>query len=120
MSISIIPTYSSGVESSDSTLLYWLDREINKSDHNRTLQREIRSITKHLQIFDDRSVCQQAVQSLSEQHRLILIVSGSLGQEIVHEIHPLQQVTSIYIYCSNKALHDEWAKRFPKVLIYLK
>jgi hypothetical protein len=102
-------------ENLETFLLYWLDADVNKSDHNKTVQHELRSIINHLKLFDDQSQCQQAIQSLSTQDRIILIVSGRLGRQIVPQIHQLRQLSSIYVYCSDKALNEEWARQFTKV-----
>jgi DNA-directed RNA polymerase specialized sigma subunit len=96
-------------------LLYWLDTEVNKSDDNITGQKQIRSIIKHLQTFDDQDQCQQTIKSLDEQNRLILIVSGRIGRELVPQIHQLRQISSIYVYCQDKSLHEAWATNFFKV-----
>ncbi|CAF3985218.1 unnamed protein product [Rotaria sp. Silwood1] len=44
-----------------------------------------------------------------------MIVSGQLGKEIVPSVHNLQQVISIYVYCMNKEINEQWASRFTKV-----
>ncbi|CAF4869195.1 unnamed protein product, partial [Rotaria sp. Silwood2] len=44
-----------------------------------------------------------------------MIVSGQLGKEIVPAVQNLQQVTSIYVYCMNKEINEQWANRFAKV-----
>jgi len=96
-------------------LLYWLDAEVNISDHNKIVQKQLNSIVNHLEIFDDLSQCQQTIESLSKQDRLILIVSGRLGRQIVPQIHHLRQLLSIYVYCTDKLLNEEWSKQFRKV-----
>ncbi|CAF1184666.1 unnamed protein product [Rotaria sordida] len=44
-----------------------------------------------------------------------MIVSGQLGKEIVPSVHNFRQVMSIYVYCINKAINEQWASRFVKV-----
>ncbi|CAF1143075.1 unnamed protein product [Rotaria sp. Silwood1] len=44
-----------------------------------------------------------------------MIVSGQLGKEIVPSVHNLQQVVSIYVYCMNKEINEQWSSRFSKV-----
>jgi hypothetical protein len=51
-----------------------------------------------------------------KQDRIIFIVSGRLGQKIVPRTHQLQQVFSIYVYCSDKKRHSQWTQEFPKVI----
>jgi tetratricopeptide (TPR) repeat protein len=44
-----------------------------------------------------------------------MIMSGSLGQNMVPRVHDMSQVDSIFIYCRNKQYHEEWAKKWPKI-----
>ena len=109
--------YSSDVEEHIETrFIYWLDAEVNKSDHNKIVQKQLRAVSKDLQIFDDQNQCQQTIESCNEQDQIILIVSGRMGREIVPKIHRLQQILSIYVYCQDKLLHEEWTKHFFKVI----
>ncbi|CAF3868046.1 unnamed protein product, partial [Rotaria sp. Silwood1] len=66
-------------------------------------------------ITPDRSQCQKYIEEQSEKDRLVVIVSGQLGKEIVPSVHNLQQVMSIYVYCMNKEINEQWASRFVKV-----
>ena len=96
-------------------LLFWLDGQVNTTEDNKKTQKRLRSITNHLQTFDDLSQCRQMIESLSELDQLTLIVSGQLGRQLVSQIHQLRQLSSIYIYCRDKQLNEEWAKEFYKV-----
>jgi hypothetical protein len=95
--------------------ILWLDARVNITKENQQAQKELRQIINHLKIFDDLDQCQQYILSLSSQDRLILIVSGRLGQQIVPQIHHLRQLSSIYVYCFDKATHEQWAEDFIKV-----
>jgi hypothetical protein len=96
-------------------LLFWLDAEVHTADHNQETQKILRCIVNHLRTFDNISQCQQVIESLSQQDRLILIVSGRLGREILPQIHHLRQLSSVYVYCMNKQLNEQWAQQFAKV-----
>jgi plasmid stabilization system protein ParE len=97
--------------------LLWLDANVDTSEENRQAQKQLRHIINHLKIFDNQNLCQQYILSVSSQNRLILIVSGRLGQEIVPHIHHLRQISSIYVYCRDKETNEKWAKHFPKVTL---
>jgi plasmid stabilization system protein ParE len=97
--------------------LLWLDAQVNTSKENQQAQKELRQIINHLKIFDDLDQCQQYILSLSSQDRLILIVSGRLGQQIVPQIHHLRQLSSIYVYCFDKTTNEKWTKHFIKVIV---
>ncbi|CAF0878354.1 unnamed protein product [Adineta steineri] len=44
-----------------------------------------------------------------------MIVSGSLGKHIVPHVHDMFQVDTIFIFCSNREWHKQWAKDWPKI-----
>ncbi len=96
--------------------LLWLDAEVNSSEENRHAQRQLRSIINYLKTFEDANLCRQYIQFVSSCDRLVLIVSGRLGQEIVPQIHHIRQLSSIYVYCMDKPRYEQWAKDFSKVL----
>jgi tetratricopeptide (TPR) repeat protein len=47
--------------------------------------------------------------------KTIMIISGSLGQEVVPRVHNMSQVDSIFIFCDNKQYHERWAQDWPKI-----
>jgi hypothetical protein len=55
------------------------------------------------------------VLSFSSQDRILLVVSGQLGEQLVPKIHQLRQVSTIYVYCTNKKKNEQWTKQFAKV-----
>ena len=95
--------------------LYWLDAQVNTTDDNLQTQKKLRQIINHLKTFDDQNQCHQYILSLSPQDRLVLIISGRYGRQLVPQIHHLQQVSSIYVYCKDKKANEQWAKDFTKV-----
>ena len=96
--------------------IIWLDDSENVQDLRGTEQK-LRSIINRLRKFQDVEQCQKYIEQRSEQNRLILIVSGQLGEKLVPSIHRLRQVISIYVYCINKQRHKTWANNFSKVIL---
>ena len=47
--------------------------------------------------------------------KAFIIVSGSLGQQVVPELEDMPQVQSVYIFRGKKAIHEEWASKMSKV-----
>ena len=84
-------------------------------NETRTTEQKLRSIINHLKKFQDVKQCQQYIEQTSQKDRLVLIVSGQMGQELVHSIHKLRQIISIYVYCMDKKRNEEWACKFGKV-----
>jgi hypothetical protein len=95
--------------------LLWLDAAVNINEENRKAQQQLRSTINHVITFEDPNLCQEYIQSVCLEDRLVLIVSGQLGEEVVPRIHQVQQLSSIYVYCMNKERNEKWAKNFPKV-----
>jgi plasmid stabilization system protein ParE len=94
--------------------LIWLDTNVNVKE-TRNTEQKLRSIINHLKKFQDVKQCQQYIEQRSQKDRLLLIVSGQMGQEMVPSIHQLRQVISIYVYCMDKKGNEEWASKFSKV-----
>ncbi|CAF1551654.1 unnamed protein product [Adineta steineri] len=94
--------------------LIWLDSNVNVKDTRET-EVKLRSIINHIKKFQDIKQCQQYIEQTSQKDRLVIIVSGRLGQEIVPHIHQLRQVISIYVYCMDKKNNEQWALKFSKV-----
>ncbi|CAF4013112.1 unnamed protein product, partial [Rotaria sordida] len=66
-------------------------------------------------MFQDIEQCQKYIEEQLQKDRLIMIVSGRLGQEIVPSIHQLKQIILIYVYCGDKESNKPWAEKFSKV-----
>jgi hypothetical protein len=100
--------------------LIWLDAQVNRSKQNVEAQEQLRKLINQLKTFDDGQLCENYIQSLSENNRIVFMSSGQLGKEIVPRIHHLRQVFSIYIFCMNKQKYEELAEQYIKVnLIFI-
>lgn len=95
--------------------LIWLDAQVNSDQHNLDAQKQLRAIINHLKTFDNANQCQNYIIAIPRYYHLVLILSGQLGKEIVPRIHHLDQVSTIYVYCRDRAGNEEWAKKFHKV-----
>ncbi|CAF0899531.1 unnamed protein product [Adineta steineri] len=94
--------------------LIWLYENVVVKD-TRDTEVRLRSIINHIKKFQDIKQCQQYIEQTSQKDRLVIIVSGSLGQEIVPFIHQLRQVISIYVYCMDKKSNEQWTCKFSKI-----
>ncbi|CAF1065697.1 unnamed protein product [Adineta steineri] len=94
--------------------LVWLDANVDVKD-TRNTEVKLRSIINHIKKFQDIKQCQQYIERRSENDRLVIIVSGRLGQEIIPYIHQLRQVISIYVYCMDETNNEQWAFQFTKI-----
>lgn len=99
--------------------LLWLDAEVHTSEENRAAQKQIRASINHVITFEETHHCEEYICSVDPYDRLVLIVSGRLGQGIAPRIHELQQLSSIYVYCLDKEKHEKWTRNFVKVSVLL-
>ncbi|CAF2972271.1 unnamed protein product [Rotaria sp. Silwood2] len=95
--------------------LIWLDASVNSSKENCQIQEQLQAIINHLLTFEDDQQCLHYIKNRSEDDRIILIVSGRSGRNIVPQIVNLQQITSIFVYCFDKKANEQWSKQFTKV-----
>ncbi len=93
----------------------WLDATINNIKENENNEQQLRNVINHLQKFEDEKSCQQYIEQRSEEERLILVLNDLLGRTLVPHIHQLRQVCSIYVYCKDKQVNEEWTSEFTKV-----
>ena len=75
---------------------------------------QFRDAINNVDIFTDGEECIQFLNKMSIE-KACMIISGSLGQEIVPRVHNLLQVEAIFIFCSNKKYHEGWSKDWSKV-----
>jgi hypothetical protein len=97
--------------------LIWLDTSVNTSQENVLAQQQLRTSINHLLIFEDENECEEYIRSTPKEDRIIFILSGQLGQRIVPRTHQLQQLFSIYVYCSDETRYSQWAQEFSKVIL---
>ncbi|UJR22463.1 hypothetical protein I4U23_025520 [Adineta vaga] len=96
-------------------LLIWLDNNIdeNNEDCQHTIT-QLRLVVHSIHTFVDDDQCIEFIQGITNT-KACLIVSGSLGQNIVLRVHDMSQIDSIFIFCSNKTRHSRWIKKWPKI-----
>ncbi|CAF1278660.1 unnamed protein product [Adineta steineri] len=94
--------------------LLWLDAS-SSTKEGRDTEPKLRSIINHLKKFHDTAQCQKYIHERSTKERVVMIVSGRFGREIVPSIHHLRQVISIYVYCMDKAGNEKWTRNYKKI-----
>ncbi len=115
------PAASNNSKSTDENLeslsLIWLDAEVNNSRENIDVQKRLRSTINFLKTFHDATECENYIRAIPDGDRMLLIVSGGMGQKIVPRIYALRQILAIYVFCYDKKKHEEWAQQYIKVIL---
>lgn len=96
----------------------WLDQDVNKTEDNLQTQNELRQVINYLQTFDNTKDCEQYIRHIQNE-KIVLIVSGSFGRDIVPRLHTLSQLSACYVFCQNKTANEQWARNYHKVTYLL-
>ncbi len=112
------PNGTAGNDQLEIFCLVWLDDNTDSKDARKN-NPKLLSIINRLENFGNVKDCRKFVEQRSQEERLIMIVNGRLGQDIVPSIHQFRQVVSIYVYCANKEGNEKWTRNFKKVKINL-
>ena len=96
-------------------LLVWLDGSLDESnaDFKKSLKL-LRNVVASIITFQDVKECINFLNEIS-QEKVFIIVCGTLGRQVVPDFEDMPQVQFIYIFCGNKAIHEEWASKMLKV-----
>ena len=98
-------------------MLVWLDAMVKESEQNHEAQERLQKSFTIVKVFESIQPCEDYIRTLTSTARLVFIVVGHLGQEFVAKVHNIGQIKSIYIYCIDRAKHEDWWKNFVKVIM---
>lgn len=109
---------SASMKTAQHVLLIWLDENIdrkNEADYRNTIT-QLRRVVNNVNTFTDSDQCIKFIKTIdSNEHKVCLITSGSLGRRIVPYVHGMSQVDSIFIFCNNKIYHKQWTEGLQKI-----
>ncbi|UJR08359.1 hypothetical protein I4U23_012630 [Adineta vaga] len=94
--------------------IVWFTRNVKINDRIESIGK-LREIVNHLEIFDNIDTFQQYIDQLSKNDRLILVLSDVKNIQIIRLIHHLRQISSIYLFCTDKFEKQQWINDFNKV-----
>ncbi|CAF3666673.1 unnamed protein product [Adineta steineri] len=96
-------------------LLIWLDNNINENNADCTNTiKQFKRVVNNVNTFTDGEQCVEFIQTITN-NKVCMIVSDSLGQHIVPNVHDMSQVDTILVFCNNQASHEQWTKEWPKI-----
>jgi hypothetical protein len=95
--------------------LLWLDASVNSLPEKIKIQPQFRALINQLRTFEDENECERYIRSSSSDDRIVLIVTGQLGRQLIPRIHQLRQVCSIYIFSMDRKKHSIWINQYTKV-----
>ena len=96
--------------------IIWLDPEVHEDSANE-MKSVLYELTKSLLVFNNDEDCEEYIRELDINEQIILIVSGSIGSEIIPRIHDSKQINVIYIYTTKKIYYTKKFNKYGKVYI---
>ena len=97
-------------------LIVWLDSSLEDiiDDDSHDVVDQLKSIVNTIKTFNDVDYCVDFLSEIKNE-KVFMIISGTLGHQIISYIHDMPQLHSIYVFCGNKLKHEKWAKNWPKI-----
>ena len=101
----------------DEINIIWLDALSNeKCDNNLKFLSELQQIVNCVRTFIDPNLCEEFLKNEIKDNQIIfLIVSGSIGEHFVPQIHELTSIDSIYVFCHDIIRHEVWSNKYSKL-----
>ena len=97
-------------------LLVWLDANIDINHNNdcRNTITQLQKIVPTVHSFTAPNQCIRFIDDISDE-KVFLIVSGTLGEIIMSDIHDMVQIYCIYVFCRNESKHKRWTRNWLKI-----
>ncbi len=97
--------------------ILWVDKdnEIKKNDREKIIEKNFQGKIKTL-YYTDASLCQNFIINSDANCKIFLITSGSYGCDLMKEVHDVEILNSVYVYCFNVEKHSKWAADFSKII----
>ncbi|CAF4655655.1 unnamed protein product, partial [Rotaria socialis] len=96
-------------------LVIWVDGNIDENieDCRNTVAR-LRAAVSEVNVCRTPEGCIEFLNEMDDG-KAFIISSGDLGQSLVNDIHGMPKVDAIYIFCGDKARHEQWVNDWPKI-----
>jgi hypothetical protein len=96
-------------------VLIWLDVNVDPSyEECQNTLTQLQHVVNNVNIFTEPNKCADFITEL-EGVKAFLIMSGTLGQQIISLIHDIPQLHTIYIFGRNTLQHQQWSKAWIKI-----
>ncbi|CAF1401506.1 unnamed protein product [Adineta steineri] len=103
------------IQQMQNVLLIWLDSNIDEiNDDRQNTITKLRCVVNDIKTYTNGDQCIEFIQTISD-NKVCMIVSGSLGKDIMPRVHNISHVDSIFIFCGNRKYHEQWAKDWSKI-----
>jgi hypothetical protein len=97
------------------SILIWLDSgKAHEGEGFHNTMTRLKQFMETIYPITDSDECIKLVKTNSRKN-IFMIIAGSLGQELIPNIHDLSQIDTIFVFCGSKTRHEKWAKAYLKI-----
>jgi hypothetical protein len=97
----------------------WLDATVYDTEDSKTMMRKLCDIFGNCNVADNINKGHQIIKHSTAGSKLVLVVSGQLGSELVPLVHADARVCAIYVYCGNIERNRVWSDGYTKVRFFV-
>ena len=106
---------ASNIQMIQNGLLIWSDSNTDQSTNaGQNAITHLRDAVNNINTLINNEKCIQFLQEMGDK-KACMIISGSIGQQIVPYLQNLPQIESIFIFCSNEGYPAKWIKDWSKI-----
>ncbi|CAF0967163.1 unnamed protein product [Didymodactylos carnosus] len=102
-------------ENKENNTLIWLDQSINDSEDSVRIQTILRELNNYVQFYTDLRLCINYIHSVKNE-KIFLIISGSLAQTVLPDVHSILSVYFIFIFCHKRENHMTLLNQYSKII----
>ncbi|CAF1491333.1 unnamed protein product, partial [Rotaria sordida] len=102
--------------------IVWLDvTYLTQSEEFFNRRARFRRLVDDVELFDDIEQCIEYCIALPASNRLFIVVSGSIGEQLIPRILDSNQckitcsILGVHIFCQDIIKHKQWAKKYSLV-----
>lgn len=97
--------------------IVWVDKnnEAKKTGREKIIEKSFKGKIPTF-YFSDPVKAQNFIATTDANSRIFLITSGSFGYDLMKEIHDVDILISVLVYCFDVEKNKQWAVEFPKVV----
>ena len=96
-------------------VLIWMDSSISQSNEDcQNMLIELHSVVNDVNIFTDQDECVDFLTDIEHQ-KAFMIITDTIGQQIVSLIHDVPQLNTIYCFCDDQSTKEQWIEKWSKI-----
>lgn len=95
-------------------LIFLADNLDEMKQNSSEIFTRLRTLDNSMDTFTDRHLFTNYFFDHADE-RIILIIRGSIGKELIPIIHESPQLSSVYVIGTNKSYHQQWTKNCSKI-----